>query len=151
MRFIRFALLGMIGIAGGITPSTNAQTADPALAAAVMREVNAFRVREGLAALPSDPQLESWTGEWALRAAGERSLAHRKDLPARMRAHGWGYLNENMYSGSGPMPASRVVAAWMKSPGHRKNLLHPQLTVGACGIARNEQGETYAVFHGGVR
>jgi len=126
----------------------SARAMDPA---GVMDAVNKERDAIGLPPLVLDAQLNRLAGEWAVKAAAEKSLAHRKDLSNIRRSQGWNYINENMFSATGKMDTARLLRTWMKSPGHRANLMNPVLTHGGFGFATNKDGETYAVFNGGVK
>lgn len=136
----------MVGLVLGLAASAGAM--DPA---GLMQAVNKERDALGLPPLILDAQLNSLAGEWAAKAAADKSLAHRKDLPNIRRNQGWTYINENMFSATGTVDTARLLRTWMKSPGHRANLMNPVLTHGGFGFATNKDGETYAVFNGGVK
>lgn len=140
-------LAAALFLAASPGPAPAPATASPT-AAAVLEAINAERAKCGLGTLALDESLQAAAQEWARTAAQRQSLAHRKDLKALTQRGGWGTVNENMYMGTGPMTAARVVRAWMASPGHRKNLLSPRITVAGLGIATTPQGATYAVFNG---
>ena len=56
---------------------------------------------------------------------------------------GRGYAGENIASGYNLTPKA-VVEAWMKSDGHRKNILSPKFSYLGVGVAFNETtGQTY--------
>jgi len=52
--------------------------------------------------------------------------------------------------------ATRIVAAWMGSPGHRSNILHPRLRYAGVGVAMRIPdtppglGSTYTMDYGGT-
>jgi len=124
----------------------------PALESAdFLKKANEERAAAGLPILLSDEKLNALAADWAVKAAENKSLAHRKELPNLRASQGWNYLNENIYSGSGVVDAARVFRIWMKSPGHRRNLMNTTLTHAGFGFATNKDGETYVVFNGGTR
>lgn len=93
--------------------------------------VNWARAREGrgvLAAQPSLTQAAAMKGK-AVAACGQ--LSHTpcgSDLSAQVRATGYRFavFGENLYLGPwGQVSAREVVAAWLRSPSHRANLLSP--------------------------
>lgn len=139
-------LILMVGLVLGLAASAGAM--DPA---GLMQAVNKERDALGLPPLILDGQLNTLAAEWAAKAAADKSLAHRKDLPNIRRNQGWNYINENMFSATGTVDTARLLRTWMKSPGHRANLMNPVLTHGGFGFATNKDGETYAVFNGGVK
>jgi uncharacterized protein YkwD len=76
-------------------------------------------------------------------------MEHRQNLPTLQKANGFSYMNENLYRFSAVPDAERVVTAWMKSRGHKKNLLSPQAQLGAVAVGFTEEGGTVVVFQGG--
>ncbi|MDX6767451.1 MAG: CAP domain-containing protein [Candidatus Methylacidiphilales bacterium] len=117
----------------------------------LLDQINAARSEASLAAVQADPVLDELAGVWAGHAAKNESMAHRKDLPALAREKGWRLLNENIYAGTGPVDAARVLRAWKNSPGHWRNLMNPALTHAGLGASVSAGGETYVVFNGAVR
>ena len=108
------------------------------LARAIFEAANAERVAHGVAALAWDERLAE-----AARIQGEDLLrrhyfghVHPDGPPFEERYWQAGVyalkVAENLYELDGPyVPADfarRAVAAWMQSPGHRKNLLDPGFT-----------------------
>lgn len=54
---------------------------------------------------------------------------------------GWTAVAENIYSSKGyPRPADAAVAAWMKSPAHRRNALNPRYTRTGVGVVTAPDG-----------
>jgi uncharacterized protein YkwD len=79
-----------------------------------------------------------------------RSLKDR--LPANPSARQWG---ENIWTGSGydtrqtHQLAQKIMVGWMKSPGHRKNILDPGYThLGVGVMAKNQEVKATQVFIG---
>lgn len=131
-----------------VTASTDkAQT----LGQAVMIEVNRIRTEAGLMALQPDKTLQKLADDWASHLARMGRMEHRRNLPTLQKAHGYRYLNENLYQFSATPDASRVVSAWMRSQGHRRNLLTPRATLGVAAAATSPDGSTRVVFHAAAR
>ncbi len=102
-----------------------------ALAEAVIRLTNAERRKRGLPPLSRNPNLAKSAQYHADFMARNDCFAHRcprePALAQRARNAGYRYrgVAENIAAGS-PTPAE-VVEGWMDSPGHRANILHPEM------------------------
>jgi uncharacterized protein YkwD len=98
--------------------------------------LNRERTSRGLAALAWDQHLAAAAGEHAQRMADANTLEHQlpgePDMKSRVSDAGarFAMVAENIAVGSSP---AELHAEWMHSPGHRANILDPQLT--AVGIA----------------
>jgi uncharacterized protein YkwD len=108
---------------------------------------NQARAAQGLAALQWDPALAAAALNHCERMAVEGPLSHQyagePDLSVRAGQAGahFSLIEENI--AVGPQPAT-IHQAWMNSPGHRENLLSPQVDrVGFAVVARGNQ--LYAV------
>jgi len=113
----------------------------------LLEDINHVRKERGLEPLSPDGQLLQLAQEWAEHLARTGRMNHRDDLTTLQKQHGYRYLNENIYRSSGPSTGERILSAWMKSPGHRKNLLKATATHGAVGIGVSSTGSTHVVFH----
>lgn len=122
---------------------TPASPADPftELETQVLQQVNRERRSRGLSALHLDPQLTNLARQHSRNMAERRFFSH--DDPAhggvgdRLKAAGvpWTACAENIFRTSAtPDPARAAVRAWMKSPGHRANLLGKNYTRTGIGI-----------------
>jgi len=102
-----------------------------ALAAEVVRLTNTERRKRGLPALAPNRNLTKSAQAHADFMARHDCFAHRcpKEPPLAQRARNAGYryrsVAENIAAGA-PTPAE-VVAGWMDSPGHRANILRPEM------------------------
>lgn len=95
--------------------------------------VNAERARLGARRLRFDGRLQQAARRQARAILRTRVFAHTvpgtPDLGGRIRAAGWRgrATGENLFWGTGRLRTARqVVAAWMRSPGHRANVLGRQ-------------------------
>ena len=112
---------------------------------------NQQRVRAGLPALRANPRLMRAAQTHAEQTAALRKLAHvlpnaRHPRPEdRLKASGydWSAFGENLAFGQ--RSTSEATAEWMKSPGHRKNLLSPNYTELGTGYATDDRGRAYYV------
>jgi hypothetical protein len=109
--------------------------------------LNRERTAQGLSALQWDNALFKAARQHALRMANLNRLEHQlpseSNLEGRLGEAGarFGAIAENIAIGPNP---SIIHAGWMDSPGHRKNILDPQLT--SVGIAAvRGQGGLFAV------
>lgn len=105
-------------------------TAPPAANApeqTVLLEVNRMRAEQGLRPLRSDRRLAR-AARWHSQSLLRRNVFEHGNFNARLRrfkAQG-PLFGENMAWGGGPLGTpGALVAAWMRSPGHRAILLRP--------------------------
>lgn len=146
-----FHLLSLLLFLACLTPLHSSWCAAGKLESKILEAINQERRAAGLGDLVADTALSAAAGEWAARCAQKNRAFHRNDLKQLMQAGTWATANENIYLGTGTITAPRVVRAWMNSPGHRRNLLHPRITAAGLGIARAADGTTYVVFNGAGR
>ena len=153
MRALRVVAVLLIAIAAAA--AAQSQSAPPLVEGGEWRgaeqeifaRVNEARTQEGLAPLEWDSALAAAALDHCRRMAVEGEIAHRyanePELVDRAASAGarFSLVEENI--GMGPT-AARLHAEWMKSPGHRANLLNPQVNrVGIAVIAA--RGTLYAV------
>jgi uncharacterized protein YkwD len=96
----------------------------------VLRHTNIRRARHGLRALRVAPCLDRRAEVWGRRLATTGAFRHQPmRVLSRRCGHPRGGVGENLYA-STPHKAlpSRAVRAWMRSPGHRRNLLKRRYT-----------------------
>src|SRR5262249_2642134 len=79
--------------------------------------------------------------------AKQDKLEHELDgkrVSDRVDAEGYDYsqVGENLAQGEGATP-EEVMDGWLKSKGHRENLLNPNCTEIGRGAATNAKGKTY--------
>ncbi len=102
--------------------------------------VNALRAEAGRAPLVPAPKLEEAAARHAEDLARSGEFSHQgsdgSDVGARVAGlgYGWCLVAENIAKGHGRL--AEVLAAWTASPGHRANLMSPEVT--AFGLARAE-------------
>jgi uncharacterized protein YkwD len=174
MRTLRISVpLVLSAVALGGPPSASATTvcasadALPLVASTAKLEnaaaclVNQERTRRGLPALRQNRQLAKAASGHSRDMVSRDYFSHDTegggDFAARIRRAGYrGYtLGEDLAWGSGTLGTARaIVRAWMKSPGHRANILSRRYREMGVGVALGTPGEsgpggaTYAVDFG---
>ncbi|MGI5127212.1 CAP domain-containing protein [Pseudonocardia sp. CA-107938] len=112
---------------------------DDARCAAVVTATNAERARHRLPPLTVDARLAAAARRHSADMVARGFFAHTDPdglgVDARVRAAGYSYrvVAENIAAGQ--PDAATVVDAWMHSPGHRANILRPEVTQIGVGIA----------------
>jgi uncharacterized protein YkwD len=98
----------------------------------VFSEINRFRRLRGLRLLRLHPQLQQAARDHSLNMARYGYFDHYdlegktvRDRVARRVGGSWTLLAENIAKDrAGVAETKQVCKSWMKSPGHRKNILH---------------------------
>ena len=107
-------------------------------------ELNAIRGQVGLPALGTNPSLIRAAQSQAESMARKGKMSHTLggSLRSRVRAAGFGGIaGENL--GVGQPTVSRVIIDWMKSPGHRRNILNGAYTCFGMGEAMGSGNRRY--------
>jgi uncharacterized protein YkwD len=139
-----FLVQALTGIAVLALPQSEAEAAS--LQAAGAQYINAYRAKSGLSPVTSDHTLASVADlQCRLMIANGRighSFGRGTTLSERLRTAGGEprLVAENVARGQDSLAA--VMEAWMASPGHRRNMLHPRMR--EFGMAqRSSGGEPY--------
>jgi uncharacterized protein YkwD len=122
---------------------------------ALLAEANAARRRNGAGPLRRDPRLDRAAAAFARELATRQEIDHVSVRPGRatfrQRIHAEGVrarlAGENlarMTASAGSLP-DRAVAAWLRSPGHRSNLLERRFTRTGIGIWQGQDQVWYVV------
>lgn len=126
-------------------PTTAAPPPPPhdaaAYSAEVLAAVNDERRSRGMPALAHDGCADRYADEQAARMAARGALDHQPLEPV-LTACRASRAAENV--GQGDVSARGMVAAWMASDGHRRNILDPAFTGVGTGAARGADGRWYA-------
>jgi uncharacterized protein YkwD len=127
----------------------------PAISDGVLVEVNRARQKAGAAPLQAMAALDRVALEYAYELAERGLLDHRSPTPGRetmvqrIEAGGvaWRRAAENLAFRGGPASdvAVMVVAGWLSSPRHQRNLLDVEYTRSGVGVARAASGTWYVV------
>jgi len=149
-RIVALTLLaGALGVAVGAQTdlSRGRANSQPASSEQLFALANRTRAAAGVGALQWDPALAAAALQHCERMAAEGPIAHRyggeadlSDRAGQAGAH-FSLIEENVAVGPS---AAEIHDGWMHSPGHRDNLLNPQVNrVGVAVVA--VQGALYAV------
>lgn len=124
--------------------------------ALIVQQTNRFRKEMGRDAVTTNPVLTQTATDFAKFMAKANKFGHTADgNRPNDRARQQGYdpclIAENIaveFSSRGFTTnalASKFVQGWKHSPGHRKNMLDPDVTETGVGVAQSETGSYYAV------
>ncbi len=137
---------------GAPVPASNDSTEVPAddaaqvsdeelsdLQEALIDAANRFRVQNELPELEPMPELNDLAQDWSEQLARTGGgISHRPDF-AESYPEGWKNASENVLQNMTDADADDLVEQWAKSPGHRKNMLDPEIN--RIGVGVNDQPE----------
>lgn len=115
----------------------------------IVELVNAERKKRGLKELAWNPRLDQAAKLHAQNMATYRKMAHvipESRLPtlthrAQYVSYPYSMIAENIALGY--TNAESVVRGWMESPGHRRNILHPDVAEVGTGVVSSRTGGLY--------
>jgi uncharacterized protein YkwD len=109
--------------------------------AAVVCLLNYERALADLPALREDRRLDRAAQGWTARMVATRQFDHGSDFAARISAAGytWSSAGENLASGF--ETPREVVAAWMASAPHCRNILDPNFSAVGTGVVTAPVGQ----------
>lgn len=110
----------------------------------VLDLVNDERRERGLEPLVWDEQLAELAREWSRGMAQDGSLEHQDPQRMLERSDGFSGVGENIFRSTDPVPASTVHVRWMRSDGHRANVLRPEFDRLGVGFVCTEDGAVFA-------
>jgi uncharacterized protein YkwD len=131
MNLLKSCVVCLVVVLGGLSLQGQAQ-ANPA--DDVVAYTNEVRQRAGLPPLRGNDRLATAAMAHAKQMAREDTLSHvldGKNAGDRIAAAGYRFScwGENLAWLKGyDDPAAEAVKGWLDSPGHRRNLLHPDFT-----------------------
>jgi len=107
---------------------------------------NRVRAKHNLQPLKMNRDLTNVARDQSADMARHHHLSHTvkgKHLEFRIRKSGYNYrtIGENVARSKGTL--SHIIQMWMKSPGHRKNILNPQFKEVGFGITKAKNGDRY--------
>jgi uncharacterized protein YkwD len=111
-----------------------ARTPVAELRAAVLCLVNRERIRRGLPRLSEDRRLDRSAQGWTATMVRTGRFTHGSDFAARITTAGfrWSAAGENIATGY--TTPSQVLAGWMASTGHCRNILDPSFSALGIGV-----------------
>jgi uncharacterized protein YkwD len=120
------------------------------LEAEVFSQINEIRKNNGAHLLENNESAVKIARAHSRDMARMRCLTHSgsDDLTVERRADraaiDWQLIGENVARNKGyKSPSGKAVMEWMKSSGHRKNILNEKFTLTGIGIAKDESGYYY--------
>jgi uncharacterized protein YkwD len=150
-RFALAALIAPAAIAAALTMTSAAQaapakTSETALQTEINRLINVQRTSHGCAALKVDAKLTAAARGHSAFMAQTGKFSHtgrsNSNFVARSKAAGYAKPSaENIAWGY--RTAAQVVNGWMKSPGHRTNILNCQSKTVGVGAVYSANGAPY--------
>jgi uncharacterized protein YkwD len=139
-------ILALLLVAAPATPAQALDARRPGrIQTLVERKINNARTARGLAPLKVNAKVEYWSIDHARHMARRGQLEHdsitrlRRESPRRAVA--W---SENIARNTAANAARRAHRMWMRSPGHRANILNPLTTHMGVGVVKRG-GYTYIV------
>jgi uncharacterized protein YkwD len=129
----------LVGFLAGFCVLLGAGTATAGQAqTGFLRAVNATRVAHHLAPLHLDTRLEAAAGYHSRELLRSNTFTHGAFTARMLRFHAVGpIVGENLAWGAGSYAAPQhVIAMWLASPEHRRNLLRPGFVRIGLGFAR---------------
>jgi len=154
------AVLGLCAAFGWAAARHPHSGLDANPAQAIIEQTNAAREADAQPPLTVDPRLtlaaEAYARDMARRRWFDHIAPDGSSVEARAEAAGYGdwlFLAENLATGSGPPDATDLVASWLNSPGHRRNILSPDLReIGVgCYLVRRSPVQFWCVQEFGTR
>ncbi len=120
---------------------TTTTAVDDAYEARIVTLVNAERAAAGLPRLAVSTCADRYAEDWSATMARTSALQHRPALKTVMTSCRASAVGENIASGA--VSADQMMAMWMKSPGHRANILSSRFTHIGVAAARTATGRVY--------
>jgi uncharacterized protein YkwD len=127
------------------TVPAEADTPEEQIAIDLFDRANDERRERGLDPLEWNEELAQLAREWSEEMSDTGEFRHRDiDLDLIQDMDGLTGLGENIFTSTAPVPAGRAHEGWMRSPGHRANLLSPAWDRVGVGVVCAEDGSVYA-------
>jgi len=130
------------------SPSSAQSPATAQMEEQVRQQINKIRQQQGLVALDKNEKLAQVARNYSRRMAEEKFFAHVSPqgdtLSDRVEAEKIFYflVGENLFTSTNiPQPVPAAIDGWMKSPGHRENILRSEFRETGIGVWK--VGNTY--------
>lgn len=126
----------------GVVPSAQAAPTPASYSKAAQKATNAARANHDRVRLKGNKCLRKYAKKHARAMAKKQSIWHQ-DLEKVLNACEMRMVGENVAAG---YPTGRAVVrrGWMKSPGHRENILRKQYRLGVVAAVKGDDGSWYA-------
>jgi hypothetical protein len=138
-RTVSFVLAAALVVLGAVAPIV-AAPASAAPVDTIYSLVNQARAAVGLRGLLRNASMDAVAAAWANRMGADGTLVHNPDFSAQIPG-GWNRAGENIAEGH-PTPQA-MFDGWMRSAGHRANILGDYTDIGIAFVSVN--GRTWGV------
>lgn len=128
----------------GDPPEAGHAAPQNAVERAIFDMVNAERQERGLSPLDWDEELARHARQWSADMSEAGRLEHQDAQEMQEAVDGYTALGENIFQSSAPVAAGRIHVGWMRSEGHRVNVLEPGFDRLGVGVVCDESGEVWA-------
>ncbi|MDK3257908.1 CAP domain-containing protein [Blastococcus capsensis] len=142
---------GSIGAATGPAPQTPPAAGSEAapeerMAREIFDRVNDERRERGIEPVEWNEELAGVARDWSAAMAERGVLEHQdvQEVLSRDALSGFAGMGENIFTASGPVPAGFAHVGWMRSDGHRVNVLNPGWNRLGVGIYCAPDGSVWA-------
>ena len=141
-RLVR-ALLVLAAVPALVLTAAPAHAAplDDAYEARIVSLVNVERAAAGLAPLRVSACADRYAEDWSATMARTSVFQHRPSLRTVLTACRAGAVGENIAAGA--VSPDQMVGMWMRSPGHRANILSSRFTHLGVDAVRTATGRTF--------
>jgi uncharacterized protein YkwD len=127
------------------TAPLDGATPEEQIAVDLFERANDERRERGLEPLEWNEELAQLAREWSQEMSATGEFQHRDiDLDLIEEFDGLTGLGENIFTSTAPVPSGRAHEGWMRSPGHRANLLSPDWDRLGIGVVCTDDGSVYA-------
>jgi len=112
----------------------------------VLVGTNEERKKEGLPPFQADAQLTEIARAHSQNMAKQEKMMHNLDGKTpfdRIKGTGYKYFFAGENIAAGDVPVDVIMNAWMKSEGHRKNIMHKEYTHIGIGAVRDAKDNVY--------
>ena len=108
-------------------PSDTEAPPEERMAREIFDRVNDERRERGLEPVEWNDELAGVARDWSATMAERGELAHQdvREVLSREELSGFAGLGENIFTASGSVPVGVAHVGWMRSDGHRVNVLNP--------------------------
>ncbi|MCZ2826784.1 MULTISPECIES: CAP domain-containing protein [unclassified Modestobacter] len=120
--------------------------AEEQVARAIFDRVNAERETRGLEPVAWNDALATVARDWSTEMADTGEFQHQ-DVQAVLQEDelvGFRGVGENIFQSTGPVPAGTIHSGWMRSDGHRANVLNPGWDRLGVGVVCAPDGSVWA-------
>lgn len=150
-----FPLLAALLLAPGLALACTLPQGADVMRAEVVALTNQQRTAKGMPPLTEDPALTQAAQDHACDMAQSQRMSHSgsdgSTLPTRMNRAGYTFGEAAENVAAGYADAASVMAGWMNSHGHRRNILDRTLRDIGVGVARGSDGMLYWTMDLGTR